>query len=55
MRFTQKQRFSSWPSVGRLLLLAGSLFFCFITGLGSVTAQTADDFNNATNLPWVHP
>ena len=55
MRFTQKQRFSSWPSVGRLLLLAGSLFFCFITGLGSVTAQTDDDhgndFNNATNLP----
>ena len=55
MRFTQKQRFSSWPSVGRLLLLAASLFFCFITGVGSVTAQTTDDHGNslgdATNLP----
>ena len=55
MRFTQTQRFSSWPSVGRLLLLAASLFFCFITGVGSVTAQTTDDHGNslsdATNLP----
>ena len=47
--------FQKRPSVGRLLLLAASLFFCFITGLGSVTAQTTDDHGNylsdATNLP----
>ena len=55
MRFRLTQSFSSWPSVGQLLLLAASLFFCFITGVGSVTAQTTDDHGNslsdATNLP----
>ena len=55
MRFTRKQRFSSWPSVGRFLLLAASFFFCFIAGAGSATAQTTDDHSddvvNATNLP----
>ena len=55
MRFKQTQRFSRWPSVGRFLLPAASLFLCFITGVGSVTAQTTDDhgnyLNDATNLP----
>ena len=56
MSFRLTRRFSGRPSAGRISLLAALLFFCFITGLGSVTAQTADDhgndFNNtATNLP----
>ena len=54
MRFRLTQRASNQPPVGRILLLAASLFFCFITGVGSVTAQTTDDHGNslsdATNL-----
>ena len=55
MRFRLTQGFSRWPSVGRRLLLAATVFFCVITGAGSVTAQTTDDHGNylsdATNLP----
>ena len=55
MRFRLTQSFSRWPSVGRIFLLAALLFSCFITGVGSVTAQTTDDHGNslsdATNLP----
>ena len=56
MRFRPAQRFSRrGPPVGRILLLAASLFFCFISGADSITAQTTDDhgndFSNATNLP----
>ena len=56
MRFRLAQRFSRRrPPVGRILLLAASLFFCFISGAGSVTAQTTDDHGNtldtATPLP----
>ena len=51
MSFRMTRRSSRRPSVGRIFLLAALLFFCFITGVGSVTAQTDDDFNNATNLP----
>ena len=55
MLFKPTEHASNWPSVGRILLLAASLFLCFITGIGSVTAQTADDhgntINDATNLP----
>ena len=54
MRFRLTQRASKPPPVGRILLLAASLFSCFITGVGSVTAQTTDDHGNslsdATNL-----
>jgi hypothetical protein len=47
MRFRPAQRFSRrGPPVGRILLLAASLFFCFISGAGSVTAQTTDDHGN---------
>ena len=55
MLFKPTEHASNWPSVGRILLLAASLFFCFITGIGSVTAQTTDDHGNtlddATDLP----
>ena len=55
MRFKLTQRASRWPAVVRMLLLAASLFSCFVTGIGSVTAQTTDDHGNylddATNLP----
>ena len=55
MSFRLTRRFSGQPSVGRIFLLAALLFFCFITGVGSVTAQTTDDHGNylsdATNLP----
>ena len=55
MSFRLTRRFPGRPSVGRIFLLAALLFFCFITGVGSVTAQTADDHGNylddATNLP----
>ena len=55
MRFRLAQRASKQPPVGRILLLAASLFSCLITGVGSVTAQTTDDHGNslsdATNLP----
>ena len=55
MSFRLTRRFSRGPAVGRIFLLAALLFFCFITGLGSVTAQTTDDHGNylsdATNLP----
>ena len=55
MRFKPTQRASRWPLVVRILLLAASLFSCFIPGIGSVTAQTTDDHGNylsdATNLP----
>ena len=54
MPFRLTQDFSKRPSVGRILLLAAAVLFGFVTGAGSVTAQTADDhgdyFNNATNL-----
>ena len=54
MTFRLTQGFSKRPSVGRILLLAAAVLFGFVTGAGSVTAQTADDhgdyFNNATNL-----
>ena len=55
MRLKPAQRFFRRPSVGRILLLTASLFFCFISGANSVTAQTTDDHGNslgdATNLP----
>ncbi len=56
MRFRLTRGFSRRLPVGRIFLLAALLFFCFITGVGSVTAQTVDDhgndFNNdATDLP----
>ena len=55
MPFRLTQGFSKRPSVGRILLLTAAVLFAFVTGAGSVTAQTADDhgdyFNNATNLP----
>ena len=55
MRLKLTQRASRRPSVVRIFLLAASLFFCFIPGIGSVTAQTTDDHGNylsdATNLP----
>ena len=55
MPFSLTQGFSQRPSVGRILLLAAAVLFAFVTGVGSVTAQTADDhgddINNATNLP----
>ena len=55
MRLKLTQRASRRPSVVRILLLAASLFSCFIPGIGSVTAQTTDDHGNylsdATNLP----
>ena len=55
MPFSLTQGFSKRPSVGRILLLAAAVLFTFVTGVGSVTAQTADDhgddINNATNLP----
>ena len=51
MRFSLTQGFFRRPPVGRIFLLAALLFFCFITGVGTVTAQTDDDFNNATDLP----
>ena len=55
MPFSLTQGFSKRPSVGRILLLAAAVLFAFVTGVGSVTAQTADDhgddINNATNLP----
>ena len=55
MPFRLTQCFSKRPSVGRILLLAAAVLFAFVTGAGSVTAQTADDhgddINNATNLP----
>ena len=54
MPFRLTQGFSKGPSVGRILLLAAAVLFAFVTGAGSVTAQTADDHgdytNNATNL-----
>ena len=54
MSFRLTRRFSGRPSVGRIFLLAALLFFCFITGVGSVTAQTTDDHGNylsdATNI-----
>ena len=55
MRFRLTRRFCRRPLAGRIILLAASLFFCFIPGVGSVTAQTTDDhgdyLNDATNLP----
>ena len=55
MRFKLTQRASRWPAVVRILLLSAAVFFCIITGAGSVTAQTTDDHGNylddATNLP----
>ena len=55
MLFKLTQRASQVPSVVKIFLLAASLFSCFITGIGSVTAQTADDhgdtLSDATNLP----
>ncbi len=55
MRLKPAQHFFGRPPVRRILLLAASLFFCFISGANSVTAQTTDDhgnfLNNATNLP----
>ena len=55
MRFKLTQRASRWPAVVRILLLAAAVFFCIITGAGSVTAQTTEDHGNylddATNLP----
>ena len=55
MRLKLTQRASRRPSVVRILLLAASLFSCFIPSIGSVTAQTTDDHGNylsdATNLP----
>ena len=55
MRFKLTQRASRMPSVVKILLLAASLFSCFITGIGGVMAQTSDDhgntINDATNLP----
>ena len=55
MPFRLTQCFSKRPSVGRILLLATAVLFAFVTGVGGVTAQTADDhgddINNATNLP----
>ena len=55
MPFRLTQCFSKRPSVGRILLLAAAVLFAFVTGAGSVMAQTADDhgddINNATNLP----
>ena len=55
MRFRLTQHSSRWPLVVRILLLAASLFSCFIAGIGAITAQTTDDhgntFDDATNLP----
>ena len=55
MRLKLTQCASKRPSVVRILLLAASLFSCFIPGIGSVTAQSTDDHGNylsdATNLP----
>ena len=55
MSFRLTRGFFRRPPVGRIFLLAALLFFCFITGVGSVTAQTTDDHGNslsdATNLP----
>ena len=55
MRFKLTQRASRMPSVVKMLLLAAAVFFCFISGADSITAQTTDDHGNtlsdATNLP----
>ena len=52
---TQGFSLSKRPPVGRILLLVAAVLFAFVTAVGSVTAQTADDhgddINNATNLP----
>ena len=54
MPFRLTQGFSKRPSVGRILLVVVAVLFAFVTGAGSVTAQTADghgdSINNATNL-----
>ncbi len=51
MPFTSSWGAACLPSIGRLLLLSVSVFFCFILSADGVGAQTTDDHGNTVSDP----